>query len=55
MIDYEKLEKSLKYLENQYQNYQSADSREELFQIDKDAFGTNGGLTFIPNLTVKDQ
>ena len=37
MVDYEKLKKSLKHLENQYRNYQSADSREELFQIDKDA------------------
>jgi hypothetical protein len=37
MVNYEKLQKSLKHLENQYQNHQSTDSREELFQIDKDA------------------
>jgi nucleotidyltransferase substrate binding protein (TIGR01987 family) len=37
MIDYDKLEKSLKHLEAQLQNYNAAAQREELTSIDKEA------------------
>jgi nucleotidyltransferase substrate binding protein (TIGR01987 family) len=37
MIDYEKLQKSLKHLELQFANYQSAKDRKELVEIDREA------------------
>lgn len=37
MIDYEKLQKSLKYLELQFANYQLAQDRPELTEIDREA------------------
>jgi len=37
MIDYAKFQKSLKHLELQYANYQSAQARPELSQIDREA------------------
>ncbi len=37
MIDYEKLQKSLKHLEQQFGNYQSAQERTELIEIDREA------------------
>jgi nucleotidyltransferase substrate binding protein (TIGR01987 family) len=37
MIDYEKLQKSLKHLELQFANYQSAQDRKELIEIDREA------------------
>ena len=37
MIDYEKLRKSLKHLEVQFLNYQSAQDRPELTEIDREA------------------
>ncbi len=37
MIDYEKLQKSLKHLELQFANYQSAKDRKELIEIDREA------------------
>jgi hypothetical protein len=37
MIDFEKLEKSLKHLELQYANYQHARDRSELTEIDREA------------------
>ena len=37
MIDYEKLQKSLKHLEQQFANYQLAQDRTELTDIDREA------------------
>jgi nucleotidyltransferase substrate binding protein (TIGR01987 family) len=37
MIDYDKLQKSLKHLEQQFENYQSAQERTELIEIDREA------------------
>jgi nucleotidyltransferase substrate binding protein (TIGR01987 family) len=37
MIDYEKLQKSLKHLEQQFANYQLAQDRPELTEIDREA------------------
>jgi nucleotidyltransferase substrate binding protein (TIGR01987 family) len=37
MIDYDKLQKSLKHLELQFANYQSAQERPELVEIDREA------------------
>jgi len=37
MIDYDKLQKSLKHLELQFANYQSAKDRKELIEIDREA------------------
>lgn len=37
MIDYEKLQKSLKHLELQFANYQAAQARTELLEIDREA------------------
>ena len=37
MIDYDKLQKSLKHLELQYANHQQAQSRPELTEIDREA------------------
>jgi nucleotidyltransferase substrate binding protein (TIGR01987 family) len=36
MIDYSKFQKSLKHLENQYDNYLNAKYRDELTQLDKE-------------------
>ena len=36
MIDYDKLKKSLKHLELQFENLQSADTRPELTDIDRE-------------------
>lgn len=36
MIDYSKLQKSLKHLEMQYENYQSSQDRPELSELDKE-------------------
>lgn len=37
MIDYEKLQKALKHLEIQFENYQNAQNRPELLDIDREA------------------
>ena len=37
MIDYEKLQKSLKHLEQQFENYQRSQERTELLEIDREA------------------
>lgn len=37
MIDYDKLQRSLKHLEQQFENYQSAQERTELIEIDREA------------------
>ena len=37
MIDYDKLQKSLKHLELQFENYQAAQTRTELLEIDREA------------------
>jgi nucleotidyltransferase substrate binding protein (TIGR01987 family) len=37
MIDYDKLQKSLKHLEQQFENYQRAQDRKELVEIDREA------------------
>jgi nucleotidyltransferase substrate binding protein (TIGR01987 family) len=37
MIDYDKLQTSLKHLEQQFENYQSAQERTELIEIDREA------------------
>jgi nucleotidyltransferase substrate binding protein (TIGR01987 family) len=37
MIDYDKLQKSLKHLEQQFENYQRAQERTELIEIDREA------------------
>ena len=37
MIDYDKLQKSLKHLEQQFENYQRAQERTELLEIDREA------------------
>jgi len=37
MIDYDKFQKALKHLELQYANYQSAQERSELTEIDREA------------------
>ncbi len=37
MIDYEKFQKSLKHLEEQYKNYLSLDEKEFLTELDKEA------------------
>ncbi len=37
MIDYQKFEKSLQHLEEQYDNYCSSEQRSELTKLDKDA------------------
>ncbi len=37
MIDYEKLQKSLKHLELQFENYQRAQDRPELTELDREA------------------
>ncbi len=37
MIDYDKLPKSLKHLEQQFENYQRAQERSELTEIDREA------------------
>ena len=39
MIDYEKLQKSLKHLELQFENYKAAQTRTELSELDRDAIG----------------
>ncbi len=39
MIDYEKLQKSLKHLELQFENYQRAKDRAELTDLDREAIG----------------
>ena len=37
MIDYDKLQKSLKHLEQQFENYQRSQERTELLEIDREA------------------
>jgi nucleotidyltransferase substrate binding protein (TIGR01987 family) len=37
MIDYDKFQKSLKHLEQQFENYQRAQERTELIEIDREA------------------
>lgn len=37
MIDYDKLQKSLKHLEEQFENYRGAEERPELTEIDREA------------------
>ena len=45
MIDYEKLQKSLKHLELQFANYQMAQNRPELTDIDREAIRSRlGGI-----------
>lgn len=39
MIDYDKLQKSLKHLELQFENYKAAQERTELSELDRDAIG----------------
>ncbi len=39
MIDYEKLQKSLKHLELQFENYKAAQERTELSDLDRTAIG----------------
>lgn len=39
MIDYEKLRKSLKHLEIQFENYRIAQDRPELTELDREAIG----------------
>ncbi len=37
MIDFDKLQKALKHLERQFQNYQGAEARDELTDLDREA------------------